>query len=157
MKHINKEIALVFRISNFYLFYSFIVYYYYYFFALHVHAPLALCYVSTFRFDFISFTCLMSCKTGFPWWNIIYLCIKCRYLVCFKDRTPAGYFRTSVIIYMNMYFQISYSSRNYILYFTVLVCRKFDSKWRFHTARDAPGDGRRPPVPQVWKTSHGEG
>ena len=71
MKHIIKEIALVFRISNFYLFYSFIVFFLLLFFALHVHAPLALCYVSTFRFDVISYPCLMSCKTGFPRWNII--------------------------------------------------------------------------------------
>ena len=94
----------------------------------------------------------MACKTEFPRWNIN--------LFMHKNVVPYVLkieLRPVISERLWSFTWTSYSSRNYILYFNVLVCRKFDSKWRFHTARDAPGDARRPPVPQVWKTSHGEG
>ena len=47
-----------------FLFHSFIVFIYL-FLALHVHVHFTLCFVSTFRLDFINDTSLISCKAGF--------------------------------------------------------------------------------------------
>ena len=52
------------------LFYSFIVFIYL-FFALHVH--FTLCYVSTFRLDFIDYTSLISREAGFHDKTLIYM------------------------------------------------------------------------------------
>ena len=55
----------------------------------------------------------MACKTGFSRWNInLFMHKNVDTLYVLKIELLPGYFRTSVIIYMNMYFQISYSSRN---------------------------------------------